>query len=144
MGKQTINLVKLCVGAESVNDLAVWQTARLADDPKNQPRHVTRMWPKQADALLNGGSLYWVIKGVVRVRQRIIRLDEVIGADGIRRCGIVMDPDLVLTTPAMRRPFQGWRYLKPVDAPPDLPLGRDADTPLPPELADALNALGLR
>ncbi len=144
MGKNMINLVKLCVGAESVEDLAIWQTTRVAQDPANQPQHVTRMWPKQADALLNGGSLYWVVKGVIRVRQRIIRLDEVIGADGIRRCGIVMAPDLILTTPALRRPFQGWRYLKPDDAPPDLPLGRGADTPLPPDLADALNALGLR
>lgn len=139
-----INLVKLCVGANSVEDLAVSQAARLAEDPENQPRHVTRMWPKQADALLDGGSLYWVIKGVIRVRQRIVRLDEVIGADGIRRCGIVMVPELILTTPALRRPFQGWRYLKPADAPPDLPHGRECDTPLPPDLADALNALGLR
>jgi len=144
MGKKHVNLIKLCVGADSIDDLASWQASRIAADPENQPMHVTRMWPKRADELLNGGSLYWVIKGSVQVRQRVIRLEEVIGTDGIRRCGIVMDPELVRTTSAQRRPFQGWRYLSPADAPADLPKSRSDDTPLPDELADALNILGLR
>lgn len=144
MGKKHVNLIKLCVGADSIDDLTGWQAARIASDPENQPMHVTRMWPKRADELLNGGSLYWVIKGSVQVRQRVIRLEEVIGADGIRRCGIVLHPELVRTTSALRRPFQGWRYLRPEDAPADLPRSREDDTPLPDDLADALNILGLR
>lgn len=144
MGKKYVNLIKLCVGIDSVEHLAAFRAARAASDPGCQPMHVTRMWPKRADELLNGGSLYWVIKGVVQVRQRVIRLEEVIGADGIRRCGIVMDPALIRTTSALRRPFQGWRYLAPADAPADLPKSRSDDTPLPDELADALNILGLR
>lgn len=144
MGKKHINLIKLCVGTDSIDDLADWQAACIAADPENQPMHITRMWPKRADELLNGGSLYWVIKGSVQVRQRVIRLEEVNGADGIRRCGIVLDPELVRTTSALRRPFQGWRYLAADDAPADLPKSRSDDTPLPDELADALNILGLR
>lgn len=143
MGKKHINLIKLCVGADSIDDLADWQAARMAADPENQPMHVTRMWPKRADELLSGGSLYWVIKGAVQVRQRVIRLEEVIGGDGIRRCGIVLDPELVRTTSALRRPFQGWRYLKPEDTPADLPRGRVAEEPLPPELSAALAEIGV-
>ena len=144
MGKQVINLVKLCVGVDSVEHLQSLRDARAAGDPDYEPMHVTRMWPKREDELLNGGSLYWVVKGVIRVRSPILRLDEVIGHDGIRRCGIVMSQDLIPTAPAPRRPFQGWRYLSPQDAPVDLPREREDDIPLPDELADALNILGLR
>ena len=139
----TINLVKLCVGAEEVQDLVDWQASPRAKGPDGLPRHVTRMWPKQADALLNGGSLYWVFKGVVLARQRILRLDEVMGSDGITRCGIVLEPKVVRTAPAPRRPFQGWRYLKPSDAPPDLPKGREAEPSLPPALDRALAEIGV-
>lgn len=101
------------------------------------------MWPKQDTLLLNGGSLYWVFKGLVLCRQEIVRLDEVIGEDGIRRCGIVLDDTVVRTASAPKRPFQGWRYLKPADAPPDLPKGRDSEPSLPPELNRALAEIGV-
>ena len=101
------------------------------------------MWPKQSEALLNGGSLYWVFKGLVLCRQRILRLDEVLGGDGITRCGIVLDTEVVRTASAPKRPFQGWRYLKPEDAPPDLPKGREAEPALPPELGRALAEIGV-
>ena len=139
----TINLVKLCVGAEAVEDLLTWQQNPRAKGPDGLPRHVTRMWPKQADKLLNGGSLYWVFKGLVLCRQRIIRLDEVVGQDGITRCGIVLDTDVVRTTSAPKRPFQGWRYLKPEDAPPDLRKGREQEPTLPAELNRALAEIGV-
>ena len=138
-----VNLVKLCVGAEDVQDLLDWQASARSRGPDGQPRHVTRMWPKQETALLNGGSLYWVIKGIVSCRQRILRLDEVIGSDGIRRCGIVLDTEIYRTAAAPKRPFQGWRYLKPADAPPDLAKGRDAEPTLPPELNQALAEIGV-
>lgn len=140
----TLNLIKLCVGTDAVEELIDWQKTRAALNPDGLPRHVTRMWPKQAEALLDGGSLYWVFKGVVLARQRILRLDEVPGGDGIVRCGIILDPVLVRTEPQPRRPFQGWRYLKPEDAPRDLPAMRAGDDTLPPELSAALADLGLR
>ncbi|MDR6265920.1 DUF1489 domain-containing protein [Roseobacter sp. N2S] len=145
MSKTHINLIKLCVGAESFEDLLGWiQQRQDAGGADYLSSHVTRMWPKQEAALLDGGSLYWVIKGAIQARQKIVRLDEVTGVDGIRRCAIVMAPKLIRTTSATRRPFQGWRYLKPEDAPADLPESRVSDDALPKELALALADIGLR
>ena len=140
---KSIHLVKLCVGAEKVEDLLSWQKNPRAKGPDGLPRHVTRMWPKREDEVLNG-SLYWVFKGVVLARQRILRLDEVIGADGIRRCGIVLDADVRRTEAAPKRPFQGWRYLRPEDAPRDLSPVRADETPLPAALSRALADIGVR
>ncbi|MFK7874323.1 MAG: DUF1489 family protein [Paracoccaceae bacterium] len=143
MDNQTINLVKLCVGAEEVQDLVDWQNNPRSKGPDGAPRHVTRMWPKQSKALLNGGSLYWVFKGSVLCRQAIVRLDEVVGSDGIARCGIVLDREIVRTAAVLKRPFQGWRYLKPEDAPPDLRQGRAAEPTLPADLNRALAEIGV-
>ena len=139
----TINLVKLSVGTESVENLSDWQSLRAAQTQDGLPRHVTRMWPKRESEILAGGSIYWVIKGSIQARQRILRLDEVIGEDGVRRCAIVLDPELVKTQSTLKRPFQGWRYLKPEDAPMDLPKGRASEEPLPTELASALAEIGV-
>lgn len=141
--KKYTNLIKLCVGAEQVEDLERWQNSRASQRPDGLPRHVTRMWPKRSEELLNGGSLYWVFKGVVLARQRILRLDEVIGEDGIRRCGIVFDPTIIQTHPLPRRPFQGWRYLDPKDAPADLTERQSREDPLPPNLTAALADIGV-
>lgn len=138
-----VHILKLCVGADSVEDLLDWQRTHPSPFPTGERRHVTRMWPKREAEVL-GGSLYWVIKGVILCRQKIVRLDEVVGADGIARCGIVMDPEVVRTEAAARRPFQGWRYLDAKDAPPDLPIGRAGDDRLPEEMALALAEIGLR
>ncbi len=140
---KTVNLIKLSVGTESVESLAAWQESRAAQMPDGLPRHVTRMWPKREAELLNGGSIYWVIKGAIQCRQKIRRLDEVIGADGIRRCAIVLEPELHRTASALRRPFQGWRYLKPEDSPRDLPPGRDQEDALPEDLNRALAEIGV-
>ena len=140
---KTIHLIKLSVGTESLTDLAAWQQKRAAQSPDGLPRHVTRMWPRRAEEVLNGGSIYWVIKGQVQGRQKILRLDPVTGADGVNRCAIVLDPELVRTTASLRRPFQGWGYLKPEDAPADLPQSRLDDDDLPPELSTALAEIGL-
>ncbi|MEZ5771874.1 MAG: DUF1489 domain-containing protein [Defluviimonas denitrificans] len=141
---ESVHLLKLCVGAESVDDLLEWHRTHPSPFPTGERRHVTRMWPKREAEVLNGGSLYWVVKGVILCRQRILRLDEVDRGDGIRRCGIVMDPQVIRTEAAARRPFQGWRYLTPEDAPRDLPKGRDNDSALPEEMALALAEIGLR
>lgn len=144
MPKGTINLVKLCVGAERVEDLEAWQVSRAGGRPGYEPRHATRMWPKREGELLNGGSLYWVFKGQILARQRVLRLDEVIGEDGIRRCGIVMDAQVVRTESVPRRAFQGWRYLTPEDAPADLSKARAHEDELPHELSAALADIGIR
>ncbi len=141
--ERNTHLIKLSVGTESVEDLERWQEQRRRELPGNLPRHVTRMWPKREAELLNGGSIYWVIKGQVLCRQKILRLDEVQGEDGIRRCGIVLDPELHRTVNALRRPFQGWRYLSREDAPADLPSGRQAGEGLPADLDRALAEIGV-
>ncbi|MEM0930106.1 MAG: DUF1489 domain-containing protein, partial [Pseudomonadota bacterium] len=97
--------------------------------------HVTRMMPKRAEDLLDGGSLYWVINGLVTVRQRIVRLDELRTDEG-RKCCIVLDPDRVLVAQVPRKAFQGWRYLEAADAPPDLDAGQAHDHPIRAELAE--------
>lgn len=135
-----LNLMKLCVGCDSPEELALWQADRWGGGPAC---HVTRMWPKREGELLDGGSIYWVFKGLMLARQRILRLEERLGADGIRRCGLVLDPELIRTAAVPRRAFQGWRYLPGSEAPPDLPAGRGAESPLPPKLAAALSDVGL-
>ena len=140
---KTINLIKLSVGSESVDTLTDWQATKRAQTPDGLPRHVTRMWPKREAEILNGGSIYWVIKGSIQCRQKVLRLDEVIGQDGIRRCAIVLAPEIVRTQTSLRRPFQGWRYLPVEDAPPDLPKGRASEEPLPVELNRALAEIGV-
>jgi hypothetical protein len=141
---ESVHLLKLCVGADSVEDLLEWHRTHPSPYPTGERRHVTRMWPKREAEVVAGGSLYWVVKGVILCRQRIVRLDEITGADGIRRCGIVMDPEVIRTQAAPRRPFQGWRYLEVGDAPHDLPGGRASDTTLPEDMALALAEMGLR
>lgn len=136
-----VHLVKLCVGADGPEDLLHWQRARFGTGPA---RHITRMWPRRESEVLAGGSLYWVFRGVILGRQRVIGLEEVRGEDGILRCAIGLDPDLVRTAALPRRPFQGWRYLAAADAPADLPEGREREEALPPALAQALAEMGLR
>ena len=131
------------MGSDSYDDLVAWQSTKRAQTADGYPRHVTRMWPKREAEVLNGGSIYWVVKGVILCRQRVLRLDEVIGSDGIRRCAIVLQPDLIRTQNSLRRPFQGWRYLPAADAPPDLPKGRGDEEPLPVELNRALAEIGV-
>ena len=142
MGKH-INLVKLSVGSETVESLQEWQNTNKAQGSDGLPRHVTRMWPKREADLLKGGSLFWVIKGFLQCRQRILRLDEVSGKDGVRRCAIVLDPEIIRTTNVRKRPFQGWRYLAIEDAPIDLPKRAFEDDHIPPSLAGALADIGV-
>jgi hypothetical protein len=139
-----LNILKLCVGAETIEDLADWQRTHPSPFPTGERMHITRMWPKREAEVLEGGSLYWVIKGMILCRQTLLRLDRVEGADGILRCGLVMDPAIIRTEAAPRRPFQGWRYLLPEDSPPDQRRAGRGEDALPPEMAMALAALGVR
>ncbi len=143
----TLNLLKLCVGADSVEDLQQWIAMRLSEKRARgeaaESIHTTRMTPKRRDAVLDGGSLYWVIKGMVLCRQPIIDLRPVTDNEGISRCQIVMAPELVLTHPQPRRAFQGWRYLEAKDAPKDFAPSKAGEAPMPAELSRELSALGL-
>lgn len=117
-------MIKLCVGVENVEDLKGWQDKRVQErkakkEPAN-PYHDTRMMPKRADEMLAGGSLYWVIKHRIQVRQKIIGLEAITDKDGKGMCRVHLDRKLVRVNPRTKRPFQGWRYLEPGDAPADL------------------------
>lgn len=142
-----LHLVKLCVGADTVEDLAEWQALKIAErkaaglDPR--PRHVTRMWPRRDAELVPGGSLYWVIRGLILVRQPIQGLERVVGQDGIQRCGLILDPGLVRTEARPRSAFQGWRYFKAEDAPPDLSPEKQDEAGLPHHLQTTLSDLGV-
>lgn len=120
----TVHIVKLSVGTESVEDLGRWQAGRRALNKRATGRdeifHTTRMVPKRRDDILDGGSIYWVIKGVIQARQRIVGLRDAAREDGTRCCQILLDPELTLVRPTPRRAFQGWRYLDVSDAPSDL------------------------
>lgn len=142
-----INLIKLSVGTESIHSLLEWQTICRANNLRElgvaEHWHTTRMRPKREAELLDGGSIYWVFKGIIQCRQKITRLDEVTGSDGIRRCRIVLDKNLHATATWPKRPFQGWRYLPPPDAPPDVTMPSKSDVNMPQELRNALFELGL-
>lgn len=139
-----LHLIKLCVGIDSVEDLEDWQARRRTAEPGWEPVHVTRMWPRRTEELVDGGSLYWVIRGEIRARQPILGFEAREGADGVRRCAIRLDMPVRRTHPAPRRPFQGWRYLEPAEAPPDLTAPRAGEAALPPGLAEALAEIGVR
>ncbi|MBZ4022536.1 lysophospholipase [Rhodobacter sp. TJ_12] len=138
---EALHILKLCVGAESVEDLIAWQKAHFGN---GSAVHITRMWPKRAEEVLAGGSLYWVIKGVILARQRILELQPVTGADGVTRCAFVLDKNVIRTEAVPRRPFQGWRYFPASDAPPDLRKSAAREEPLPRELQAMLSEIGLR
>lgn len=140
----SVHLLKLSVGSESVERMIDWQRNRSAQRSDGRYYHLTRMWPKRAADLLDGGSLYWVIQGVILARQRIEGLEERTGEDGIRRCAIFLDPEVVRTEAVPKRPFQGWRYLPAADAPADLGTSRQGDPDLPPKLLAALAEIGVR
>ncbi len=140
----TIHLQKLSVGTESIQTLSAWQDhvveRRKAQGLSPHHIHVTRMFPKQREALLDGGSIYWVIKGSIICRNRIVDLEETT-KHGKRACGIIMDPNLIPVIPVPRRAFQGWRYLQAGDEPADL-TGAESGADLPAAIRAKLIELG--
>ena len=142
-----LHLLKLCVGAESITDLEGWIGARLAEraaagEPAEQ-RHTTRMVPRRMVELLDGGSLFWVIKGQVAARQVLLDVRPFTDQDGIGRCHLVLAPRVIPVAPRPFRPFQGWRYLDPDAAPADLDrIGADV-VAMPEPLRRELRELGL-
>lgn len=141
-----VHIVKLCVGVSSVEELEVHRdremAARRAAGEPEVAMHVTRMFPARKAEVEAGGSLYWVMSGAIQCRSDIIALEHVTGSDGIKRCAIIMSPDVIRTSAAPRRPFQGWRYLKPEDAPRDLGVSGEGGDELPDALRAKLLELG--
>lgn len=148
-GGMSLHLVKLCVGCESIADLASWQAERLkqrrrAGEKKPQLFHRTFQMPKRREELLAGGSLYWVIKGLIQVRQPLADIAEGTREDGTPCCVLLLQNELVAVRPVPRRPFQGWRYLTADEAPGDLGRGALAGIgAMPPRLRKQLAELGL-
>jgi len=143
----TVHLLKLCVGVDNVRELTDWQAERLDRLQRAGKRpelcHRTLQTPRRRDEVLDGGSLYWVIKGFVLVRQRVLDLRPDVKDDGIACCGIVLDPTLVATRPHPRRAFQGWRYLEAADAPLDAGGFAEVTDEMPPAMREDLRELRL-
>ena len=144
-----LHLIKLSVGTDSIEDLAAWQTERLAQmkaGGEKKPRlfHRTGQKPKRDTDLLDGGSIYWVIKGMIQARQQLSGFGEGVRPDGRPCCLILLERELIPVRPTPRRAFQGWRYLEADDAPPDLD-GRLLDdlAGMPPQMRKDLADLGL-
>jgi hypothetical protein len=142
-----LHLIKLAVGCESVKELKGWvaermQTARKKGLPRHHI-HITRMTPKRDEELLAGGSLYWVIRGEIAARERIIAIEPFRDRDGIGRCRLVMQPRVIAVSPRPMRPFQGWRYFSEDVAPPDLGKSAAGIAAMPEPLRRELRDLGL-
>ena len=141
-----LHLLKLCVGCGSIAELEDFIADRLAmcraaKLPVEQA-HTTRMVPKRLDDLLDGGSLFWVIKGTVAARQELRDVRPFTDTDGIGRCDLVLEPTVVPVMPRPCRPFQGWRYLQHETRPADL-RGGDGTIDMPEHLRFALRDLCL-
>ena len=144
----TIHLVKIAVGIESVDHLREVQIERLrqAQEPgaAGALHHMTRNTPRRAEEVLDGGSIYWIIKGYIRVRQNITGFGEAVGRNGKPRCALILDPKLVQTVLLPHKPIQGWRYMEAEAAPEDLTgKERKIASSLPQDMADELRSLGL-
>ena len=142
-----LNLLKLCVGCDSVEDLEEWIAMKLdqrrrAGEPVEH-FHTTRMVPKRAAEILDGGSIYWVIRGEIVCRERILDIRPFVDKDGVGRCRLVLDPKCVPVRPRPYRAFQGWRYLEAKDAPPDLDRVARGTAKMPEPLRRELRELGL-
>jgi len=142
-----LHLIKLCVGCDSVGDLQDWIKQKLMEKRRlgQKPEHIhtTRMVPKRAEALIDGGSLYWVIRGQITCRERILAVRPFTDKEGIQRCRLVLDGKVVLVEPRPRAAFQGWRYLEAKDAPRDLARAAPGAARMPEQMRRELQELGL-
>lgn len=141
-----LNIIRLCVGCESIDDVKQWQSDESRRLPAPWSEHIytlTTMYPKREAELLDGGSLYWIIKGRIAFRQRFVHIDRVSSEDGGQRTRFILHREWIETVPTFARPFQGWRYFEPDRAPPDLNRVEGGGEALPAELAAELKALGL-
>lgn len=142
-----LHLVKLAVGCESIADFKSYLSERMraakARGEKQHHIHVTRMVPKRDAELLDGGSLYWVIRGEIALREKILAIEPFRDGEGINRCRLIMEAKPVTVAPRPLRPFQGWRYLTDKDAPPDLGKAAASIEAMPEPMRRELRELGL-
>jgi hypothetical protein len=142
-----LHLIKLCVGADSVKDLEDWIKRKSKQKNKRSAKrehiHTTRMVPKRAEELLDGGSLYWVIRGQIMCRERLLDIRPFVDREGVSRCRLVLDGKVVLVEPRPFRAFQGWRYLEAKGAPRDLDRVAPGAKKMPENLRRELRELGL-
>jgi hypothetical protein len=142
-----LHLIKLCVGCDSIRDLEEWIEENQAHYRRlkrsYEQTHTTRMMPKRTEELLSDGSLYWVIRGQIACRQKLVAVRPFTDGEGIGRCHLVLNPAVVPVAPRPCRPFQGWRYLEDKDAPRDLGRNLDDLAQMPEALRRELADLGL-
>ena len=148
MSEAPVNIVKLAVGVQSVEELVLIQKRFL-----NQPGtltskgfyHSTKLMPKKHEAIVESGSLYWVIKGVICARQKIVEIIKQEDRNGVKRCRIYLDNSIRKTTPIRKRPFQGWRYLKKNRTPADIvdPVTATFDDDIPLDIQQQLLEVGI-
>ena len=142
-----LHLIKLCVGCDSVADLEDWIKQKLKEKKRRGQKlehiHTTRMVPKRAEEIIGGGSIYWVIRGEILCRERILDIRPFTDKDGIGRCRVVLDGKLVLVEPRPRSAFQGWRYLEVKEAPRDLSRAAPGAAKMPEQMRRELRELGL-
>ena len=140
----TLHILKLLVGVEDVDHLDQIQKKRLKRE--GILSHITRNTPRKATEILEGGSIYWVIKRFIRVRQRLVGIERVVNSEGKPSCAFILDPNLVATELKEFRAFQGWRYFKNEESPADL-IFQTGETEihkrLPDDMAAELKSLGL-
>lgn len=145
-----LHLIKLCVGCDSIRDLEDWikerlkaQKKRKGGARKHERNHTTRMVPKRAAEIVGSGSLFWVIRGQIMCRERILDIRPFVDKEGIGRCHLVLDCKPVPVEPRPYRAFQGWRYLAAGDAPRDLDRAAPGARDMPEDLRRELRSLGL-
>jgi hypothetical protein len=141
IGPAPLHLLKMAVGIGDIDELRRFRAARLKE--RGTSWVYTRNRPRRTEEVLAGGSIYWVIRGQIRVRQRVTGFRAERDENGRGYCLIEVDPTLVATALRPWRPFQGWRYLTPADAPPDGPAGPGGSAAMPERMLAELRALGL-
>ncbi len=141
----TVHLLRMAVRIESIAQLSEIQSERMASAKGKRLFTYTRNMPRRTAELIDGGSIYWVVKRLIRVRQKIIGIEQGTNEEGRKYCAIELAPEHILLEPRRQKAFQGWRYLKPEEAPGDLAAGADAeiDADMPPEMQAELRELGL-
>ena len=142
----TVNLLKTAVGVPDLDHLRLRQATRRAErDGREVVIGYTRNKPRRLDELVAGGSIYWIVKAHILVRQRFLGLDDAVDDSGRAYCELLLDPHLIETVPVPKRAIQGWRYLPQAEAPPDLDIayGGEEDEALPAHLARELREIGV-
>ena len=143
----TINLIKISVGIEDIEHLKRKQKQFISNALNHgavpEIIHYTRNTPRRSDEMLQGGSIYWVIKRFIRARQLIREIRRINGPKGKKSCAIILEPEIIKTELKQFRVFQGWRYLSLNDAPSDLSVSSISSDDIPEDLVNDLKELGL-